>query len=278
MASVHEAVRDRYEKAARRSSCCGGAEGAVANGGSSCCGGSQEHARTASASTRVGYTAQELASLPEGADLALGCGNPTALAGLAEGEVVVDLGSGGGIDCFLAARRVGESGRVIGVDMTPQMIERARENAAKGGFTNVEFRLGEIEHLPVADSTVNVIISNCVVNLAPDKEPVLAEAFRVLAPGGRLLVSDLVLEAPLRPDLQRNMELLTGCIAGAMVKNDFLAALRKAGFEDVRIEREGAYLQADQVSSLAETAQISEADAREIAERVHSVSVYARKP
>lgn len=276
MESIHETVRRRYGQVARsgagagetiESSCCGGA-GDSSSG--SCCGGSS--------STAFGYTIDELRLLPEGADLGLGCGNPTALAGLTEGEVVVDLGSGGGIDCFLAAARVGDSGRVIGVDMTPDMIELARRNAERAGATNVEFRLGEIEHLPLADGEANVVISNCVVNLSPDKPGVLAEAFRVLAPGGRLMISDLVLERELTPALRENMTLLTGCIAGAMLRDEFLSLLREAGFTDVRVERQSEYLKVDHLASLAREAGISEADAAEIASSLRSVSVYARRP
>jgi ubiquinone/menaquinone biosynthesis C-methylase UbiE len=237
----------------------------------SCCGGS------APASEAFGYTIEELQSLPEGADLALGCGNPTALAGLAEGETVVDLGSGGGIDCFLAAARVGRSGRVIGVDMTPEMIELARRNADKARAANVEFRLGEIEHLPIADSSVDVILSNCVINLAPDKSQVLSEALRVLRPGGRLLVSDLVLDAELTPELSTNMALLTGCVAGAMRKNDFVRLFEQVGFADARIEQESEYLKLDHLASLASEAGITREQAATIAASLRSVSIAARK-
>ena len=265
--TVHEAVRSRYAAAATGSSCCGA-------GQSSCCDGSASAAK----SVGFGYTIDELRLLPDGADLGLGCGNPSALAGLKKGEIVLDLGSGGGIDCFLAAARVGESGRVIGVDMTPQMIELARRNASKAGADNVEFRLGEIEHLPVADAAVDVIISNCVINLAPEKGPVLAEAFRVLKSGGRLLVSDLMLERALSAAARDNVALLTGCIAGAMTSEAFLAALAQAGFTDVRVEGRSAYLNEGDLAPLIADAGISADDARQIAESVRSFSVFARKP
>jgi arsenite methyltransferase len=191
--------------------------------------------------TQVGYGAEEAAAIPDGANLGLGCGNPVAFADLAPGETVLDLGSGGGIDCFLAARRVGPTGRVIGVDMTPAMIERARATARREGITNVQFRLGEIESLPVADASVDAIVSNCVVNLSPDKPQVFREALRVLRPGGRALLSDLVLLRALSPELQRNVELYAGCVAGAALKDDYLAMLREAGFEQVEVLSEGAY-------------------------------------
>jgi arsenite methyltransferase len=192
--------------------------------------------------TEIGYTAEQAAAIPEGANLGLGCGNPLAYAAVKPGETVLDLGSGAGIDCFLAARDTGPSGRVIGVDMTPSMIEKARANQAKqNGLENVEFRLGEIEHLPIADGSVDVVISNCVVNLSPDKPQVFREAYRALKPGGRMLVSDLVLTRPLTPELQKNVDLYVGCVAGASLKTDYLAAIRDAGFRDVEIVSEGAY-------------------------------------
>ena len=219
--------------------------GAVAQGeaggcgcGSGCCGAEGDDATALAA---LGYTDEQRAAIPEGADLGLGCGNPLAHAALEPGETVLDLGSGGGIDCFLAAREVGPAGRVIGVDMTPPMIERARGNLAKIAATNVEFRLGEIEHLPVADASVDAIISNCVVNLSPDKPQVFREALRVLKPGGRLVVSDLVLTRPLGEELQRNVDLYVGCVAGASLKDEYLQLMRDAGFADVRILEERGY-------------------------------------
>jgi len=214
---------------------------AVAEGGSCGCGCCGAEANDEAALAALGYTAEQRAAIPEGADLGLGCGNPIAHAELKPGETVLDLGSGAGIDCFLAAREVGDTGRVIGVDMTPPMIERARANRAKVNATNVEFRLGEIEHLPVADASVDVIISNCVVNLSPDKPQVFRDALRVLKPGGRLVVSDLVLTRPLDEVLQRNVDLYVGCVAGASLKQDYLQLMRDAGFKDVEIVQEHGY-------------------------------------
>lgn len=190
---------------------------------------------SAGASLALGYSAADLAAVPEGADMGLGCGNPQAIAGLRPGEVVLDLGSGGGFDCFLAARQVGSEGRVIGVDMTPAMIEKARRNAETLGATHVEFRLGEIERLPVADASVDVIISNCVLNLSPDKAAVLREAHRVLKPGGRIAIADVVLLKPLPDALAASIVALTGCVAGAATVAELEAAARAAGFEDVRV-------------------------------------------
>jgi len=183
----------------------------------------------------LGYSDEELAAAPAGANLGLGCGNPQAIAGLKPGEVVLDLGSGAGFDCFLAARQVGESGRVIGVDMTPEMLQRARENARAGGYTNVEFRLGEIEHLPVADRSVDVIISNCVINLSPEKEQVFREAFRVLRPGGRIAISDMVSLVPLSPSVREDLALYVGCLAGVATVDELQAMLAGAGFVDIVI-------------------------------------------
>jgi ubiquinone/menaquinone biosynthesis C-methylase UbiE len=182
--------------------------------------------------------------LPEGADLGLGCGNPVALASLKEGEVVLDLGSGPGMDCFLAATRVGQKGKVIGVDMTPDMLDRARSNAAKGDYTNVEFRLGEIENLPMADNSVDVVISNCVINLSPDKPRVFSEIYRVLKPGGRLMVSDIVTEKELPESVKNSSEAYCSCIAGAALKSDYLRTIAKAGFKDITIVGESvSYIQ-----------------------------------
>ncbi len=190
---------------------------------------------------RIGYTPEQAAAIPEGANLGLGCGNPIAYAALKPGEVVLDLGSGGGIDCFLAAREVGPAGRAIGVDMTSEMLARARATAARVGAANVEFRLGEIEHLPVADASVDVVISNCVVNLSPDKVQVFREAHRALKPGGRMLVSDLVLTRPLEADLRRDVALYVGCVAGALPRDEYLGAMREAGFTDVEVLAESGY-------------------------------------
>lgn len=188
---------------------------------------------------QMGYSEQEIEQAPAGSNLGLGCGNPVAIASLKEGEVVLDLGSGAGFDAFLAAPKVGPSGKVIGVDMTPEMLEKARENAKKGGFTNVEFREGDIENLPIENSSVDVVISNCVINLAPDKEKVFKEIYRVLKTGGRLMVSDTVLSKPLPEELRNNKELLSGCVSGAIMKDDYIALLEKTGFSDIKISKEG---------------------------------------
>jgi len=205
----------------------------VANGAGGCsvgcCG------TVGSGSMAMGYSSEELAAAPEGADLGLGCGNPQAIAALRSGETVLDLGSGGGFDCFLAAKRVGKSGKVIGVDMTPEMVAKARGNARKVQAANVEFRLGEIEHLPVADDSVDVILSNCVINLSPDKSAVFREAFRVLKAGGRLAISDVVAIEDMPAELVQSVEAMTGCVSGSAKIAVLEAMLREAGFEDVRI-------------------------------------------
>ena len=198
----------------------------------SCCPGGDAKAT----SRELGYTSDDINEVPEGANMGLGCGNPRAIASLKAGETVLDLGSGGGFDGFLAAKEVGESGAVIGVDMTPNMISKARANAERAGYTNVEFRLGEIEHLPVADQTVDVIISNCVINLSPDKAKVFHEAYRVLKPGGRLAISDIVASAELPEQQKNDMALFTGCMAGASLITEVEAMLTDAGFETIEIK------------------------------------------
>ena len=193
---------------------------------------------TDTASMAIGYSTEQLGAIPNGANLGLGCGNPTALASLKEGEVVLDLGSGGGIDCFLAANAVGKSGKVIGVDMTPEMIERARENARQDDYTNVDFRLGEIENLPVADNSVDALISNCVINLSPNKSRVFAEAYRTLKPGGRVMVSDIVLLKELPESVRNSAAAYAGCVGGASMKEEYLATVAAAGFKDVEVVSE----------------------------------------
>jgi SAM-dependent methyltransferase len=228
--AIREQVRKDYARVARASdtgSCCGEATG--------CCGVSAEVGINTLVSVRLGYSDDDLAAVPAGADMGLGCGNPRAIASLREGEVVVDLGAGGGFDCFLAAREVGSGGRVIGVDMTPDMVAKARRNAAEAGYSNVEFRLGEIEHLPIADASADVIISNCVINLSPDKPQVFREAFRVLKSGGRLAISDVVATAELPEEMKRDPRLHSGCMAGASVVEDLDSMIRAAGFASVRI-------------------------------------------
>lgn len=201
-----------------------------------CCGTSSDIAISTLISTRLGYSEADLEQVPAGADMGLGCGNPKAIAALQPGEVVVDLGAGGGFDCFLAAQEVGEQGRVIGVDMTPDMLSKARENARRGKFANVEFRLGEIEHLPVADQVADVIISNCVINLSPDKGQVFREAFRVLKPGGRLAISDVVATAELPAEMRNDPTLVAGCMGNAAMIGDLEAWIAAAGFVEIRIE------------------------------------------
>jgi arsenite methyltransferase len=230
--AVREEVRITYGRIARAEQTTCSAQDSV-----SCCGSERP---AATAATHLGYSADEIAALPEGADLGLGCGNPQAIASLKEGETVLDLGSGAGFDCFLAARSVRQSGRVLGIDMTPDMLAKARANAAKSGANNVEFRLGEIEALPVADSSVDVIISNCVINLSPDKSRVFREAFRVLRPGGRVAVADIVRSAELPPELTSDLAAHCGCVAGAASVDELEAMLRDAGFTEIRVRPKDA--------------------------------------
>ena len=254
--ATHEAVRARYGEIARgASSCCA----------PSCCSPSADGRPDAA---MIGYSAEQQAAAPTGADLGLGCGNPQAIADLKPGEVVIDLGSGAGFDCFLASAAVGPTGRVIGVDMTPEMLALAWKNAATGGFGNVEFRQGHIEAMPVADQTADVVISNCVVNLSPDKPAVYREAFRVLKPGGRVAIADVLASETLTDEERRDVGLLTGCIAGAAPVEDVRAALVAAGFEDVVIrEKPGS----------AELIQ-SWAPGHPLALKVLSATVEARRP
>lgn len=226
---IKKAVRDGYGNIATRNDGCG----------CGCACGTATPS-TEEASRAVGYTSDQMESVPEGANLGLGCGNPTGLASLQPGETVLDLGSGAGFDCFLAANQVGETGRVIGVDMTPEMLDKARHNAVESGRTNVEFRLGEIEHLPVADNIIDAIISNCVINLAPDKEQVFREAYRTLKPGGRVMLSDVVLTAPITAGLRGNLPAYIGCIAGAIPVENYEDGLRRAGFHSVEVLNKNA--------------------------------------
>lgn len=228
--TVKKEVRKRYAQVAKtNSSCCASPV--------SCC----STPTNKQVSKMIGYSDEEINSVPQGANLGLGCGNPTALASLKQGERVLDLGSGAGFDCFLAAKKVGKQGKVIGVDMTPEMLDKARANAKKGKYTNVEFRLGEIENLPVADNSVDVIISNCVINLAPNKKRVFEETYRVLTPNGRMMVSDIVLLKPLPKSVQKNVEAYAGCIAGAEIKEKYLELIQKAGFQDIKVLEEKTY-------------------------------------
>jgi arsenite methyltransferase len=228
--AIRQGIREDYEKVANASN-AGESTGVE----SSCCGVSDDGQLNTLISTRLGYSEDDLKSVPKGADMGLGCGNPRAIASLQEGETVVDLGSGGGFDCFLAAPEVGASGTVIGIDMTPDMISKARDNAVKGKYDTVEFRLGEIEHMPVADNTADVIISNCVINLSPDKAAVFREAFRILKPNGRLAISDVVATATLPDEIRNDKKLLSGCMAGAMEIEELSTIIKAAGFAEVRI-------------------------------------------
>ena len=228
---IRKAVRDGYSRIAKQSnSCCGS--------NSPCC---DTTTMTENISTQIGYTEEDLKAVPEGANLGLGCGNPIAMASLKEGEIVLDLGSGAGFDCFLAATKVGKSGKVIGVDMTPEMIERARENSEKGSYENVEFRLGEIENLPVADNLVDVVISNCVINLSPNKRRVFEEALRVLKPGGRLMVSDIVLLEAIPDAIRNSVAAYVGCVAGALMKDEYIGVIESVGFEDIKVLEETSF-------------------------------------
>jgi len=224
-------VRGAYAQVANASN-----EGDACGIESSCCGVSDDSAINTLISTRLGYSEADLEFVPDGADMGLGCGNPRAIASLQSGEVVVDLGSGGGFDCFLAAQEVGSAGHVIGIDMTPDMLSKARSNASKGKFSNVEFRLGEIENLPVADATADVIISNCVINLSPDKSQVFKETFRILKAGGRLAISDVVATVELPEEMRNDPMLVAGCMGNASLIDELVEMLQAAGFESIRIE------------------------------------------
>ena len=227
---IRQNVRNSYSEVAAASNsgdCCGEQ--------SSCCGVSSDAAINTLVSTRLGYSAADLEAVPAGADMGLGCGNPRAIASIQPGETVLDLGSGGGFDCFLAAAETRDSGHVIGVDMTPAMISKARSNADRGNYRNVEFRLGEIENLPIANDSVDVIISNCVINLSPDKQRVFNEAYRVLKNGGRLAISDVVASTELPPEMRDDLQLYSGCMAGASQIDELEQILAGCGFTDIRI-------------------------------------------
>lgn len=265
-------VRERYGKiASAGSSCCGSS--------ASCCGSD----RAKAISGVMGYSEEDMKKVPEGSNLGLGCGNPLAFASIKEGDTVLDLGSGAGFDCFLASGKVGPRGKVIGVDMTAEMLGSARKKAAEGGYGNVEFRLGEIEHLPVGDDIVDLIISNCVINLSPEKPQVFREAFRALKPGGQLMVSDIVLLRELPDIVRKSIDAFVGCVAGASLKEEYLGHMEKAGFTDIRILKETA-IPSSMIHSLPDAADISRGldlsleDLNDLARDVVSVKVSARKP
>jgi SAM-dependent methyltransferase len=225
---LKEAVRESYASiATQKNSCC-----STAGCG---CDGVDSNAAT---SRIIGYFDEDLKAVPEGSNLGLGCGNPTAIASIEEGETVLDLGSGAGFDCFIASNKVGSKGKVIGVDMTLEMVDKARRNAQKDHYDNVEFRLGEIENLPVSDNSVDVVLSNCVINLSTDKEKVFQEAFRVLRPGGRLMISDIVLSKELPESVRNNVSAFSGCVSGAVLKDEYLKLIEKVGFKEVKVTNE----------------------------------------
>jgi len=270
---IKKSVRENYANVAKQAgSCC--APSATA---SSCgCGSSQ------TTSKAIGYSDEDLTSVPDGANLGLGCGNPVALAFLKEGETVLDLGSGAGFDCFLASKKVGPTGKVIGVDMTPEMLDRARENARKGEYKNVDFRLGEIENLPVADNSVDAIISNCVINLSVDKPRVFAEGYRVLKTGGRVMVSDIVLLQALPEFLKNSVQAYVGCIAGAMRIDEYVNTIRQAGFKEVKIVEETPFpvdfITSDpNAQAIIKEMEISEDQVKQFANTILSIRVQATK-
>jgi len=270
---IRKLVRRRYATIAKDQSCC--------QTQSKCISDSAKLGEEVS--KRIGYSEEEIKAVPEGANLGLGCGNPVALASLQQGETVLDLGSGGGFDCFLAARKVGKKGRVIGVDMTPEMIDKARQNSQRGQYDNVEFRLGEIENLPIADGTVNVIISNCVINLSPNKKRVFQEAFRVLEPNGRLMVSDIVLLKKLPETIRKSAAAYVACVSGAEMKNEYLQMIKDAGFRDVQVVEENHFPLEDIISDptineIVKTSGIAAKEAQKIATTVASVKISASKP
>ncbi|MGZ4935710.1 MAG: arsenite methyltransferase [Halobacteriota archaeon] len=273
--NIKRVVRDAYAKVAQRErdplklipvgGCCGSAD------------------RAHEISKAVGYGDDELHSVPEGANLGLGCGNPTAIATLKKGETVLDMGSGAGFDCFLAANVVGDDGRVIGVDMTPEMIDKARSNARSGGYTNVDFRLGELEHLPAADNSIDVIISNCVINLTPDKGAVFKEAFRVLKPGGRFAVSDMVVLTALPAAVQQSVAAYVGCLSGAILKDAYLQAIRDAGFGDVHVVDETSFslecmANDPTAQAIEQSLDLTSEELRDVADAVRSIKVTGEKP
>ncbi len=268
---IKDNVRKGYGKIAKTNCGCGN------NPVKSCCGGD-----AAVLSKKIGYSDSELSSLPRGADLGLGCGNPTAIASIKEGDTVLDLGSGAGIDCFLAAQKVGKTGKVIGIDITPEMIAKATKNARKSSFLNVEFRLGEIEKLPVEDNSVDIIISNCVINLSPEKEKVFQEVFRVLKPGGKIFISDLVTLRDLPKKIMDSAEAYVGCLAGAVSKESYIETIRQAGLKGIKIISETKFPIENMANdatakAAAKNADITVNELRSIADSVVSIKVTAEK-
>lgn len=269
---IKKRVREGYaDIVKKKNSCCDPVR--------PCCEGANT---TEDISKNIGYTEEELKSVPEGANLGLGCGNPIALASLKQGETVLDLGSGAGFDCFLAANKVGGNGKVIGVDMTSEMIEKARENAEKGNYKNVEFRLGEIENIPAADNSVDVVISNCVINLSPNKAKVFKETFRVLKLGGRLMVSDIVLLKELPDFIKKSVAAYVGCISGAIIKDKYLEAIKEAGFQDVRSIDETSFpiefMENDPTAkAVIKKTNIASEELKEIGNTVVSIKVEGKK-
>jgi arsenite methyltransferase len=270
---IKEMVKDRYGRIAKQgTSCCGSS--------TSCCGGPD---LVQIISKEIGYSDKELKAVPDGANLGLGCGNPLVLSSIREGDTVLDLGSGAGFDCFLAAAKVGRNGRVIGVDMTSEMIEKARENAKNGNYENVEFRLGEIEKLPVANGSVDLIISNCVINLSPDKGKVFQEAYRALKPGGRIMISDIVTLRELPDAIRNSIEAYVGCVSGAMMKDEYLQKIKSVGFQDVRVIDETLYpvelmTNDPTIKGIVDNLGIGLDEARGVASSVVSIKVSAVKP
>ncbi|MDI6794956.1 MAG: arsenite methyltransferase [bacterium] len=270
---TRKVVREGYAKIAKQdSSCCTPV--------SSCSGGTD---LAEDISKKIGYTKEELEAVPDGANLGLGCGNPVALASLKEGETVLDLGSGAGFDCFLAADKVSKNGKVIGVDMTPEMIEKARGNAEKGCYENVEFRLGEIENIPAADNSIDVVISNCVINLSPDKRRVFTEAFRILRPGGRLMVSDVVLLKELPHIIMDSIEAYIGCLSGAVMKDAYIDTIKSAGFREVEIIDETSFpikcmANDPTAKAIIKNLKIPPEEVKGITSSVVSIKVYGVKP
>ena len=270
---IKKAVRDGYAKIAVDGLCCSTPD-------TDCCG---QKDLVKEIGTNIGYTEEDMEKAPDGSNLGLGCGNPVALASLKKGEVVLDLGSGAGFDCFLATDRVGPEGKVIGVDMTPEMVDKARRNAQKNGINNVEFRLGEIENLPVADESVDIIISNCVINLAPNKERVFKEAFRVLKPGGRIMVSDIVLTEELPDYFRNNISTYVSCISGAMLKDEYLSAIKIAGFTGIEVLDEANFpvnyiVSDDTATIIKDDLNLAREKTDEVEKSILSIKVSAIKP